>query len=312
VLVEEFVRLKRVLGHRYDREECALRQLVRFLAARRLSRPSDLSRESVEAFACERRARHPRSWRVTYGALSVFCSHLKARGLIRENPCAYLPRPRRPAFCPYLFPPRELRALFFRLPQIHPPAAARALVYRTIFAGALRVSEALRLRVRNFDPVQETLFIEKTKFGKDRLVPGHPQVAAALADYVRSERAQAPPDDAMFVNRAGRPWEYDRFRVRFQEDLIRLGISGIARDVDGVRHGPPCFHSLRHTFAVRRLLAWYRAGADVQAKLPLLTTFLGHAEIRNTQVYLTISPCVLREAHGRFAARWQKEFPLAP
>lgn len=64
--------------------------------------------------------------------------------------------------------------------------------------------------------------------------------------------------------------------------------------------------------AVHRLLKWYREGADVQAKLPLLSTYLGHSAIQYTQVYLKITAVLLREADQRFSARWEREFPLAP
>lgn len=80
----------------------------------------------------------------------------------------------------------------------------------------------------------------------------------------------------------------------FRAVVDRLGIRG------GLGHKAPRPHDLRHTFAVHRFLRWYREGADVQSKLPLLSTFMGHIDPTSTQVYLTITAALLHEANARF------------
>jgi len=69
----------------------------------------------------------------------------------------------------------------------------------------------------------------------------------------------------------------------------------------------PRIHDIRHTAAVHRLIAWYRAGADVQRLLPQLATYLGHVEIRSTQRYLTMTPELLQQASVRFERYAQSE-----
>jgi integrase len=118
--------------------------------------------------------------------------------------------------------------------------------------------------------------------------------------------------EPLFVTARGRRLRTKTFAEAFRRDLVRLGLEPRSRIADGVRFGAPGLHALRHSFAVHRLLQWYREGADVQAKLPLLSTFLGHVHIRHTQVYLTITRALLEEGRRRFAGRWEKEFPLAP
>ena len=59
-------------------------------------------------------------------------------------------------------------------------------------------------------------------------------------------------------------------------------------------------HSLRHSAAVHRLTAWYREGADVQRLLPALSTWLGHADLEGTKIYLSMTAELLQEASTRF------------
>ena len=80
----------------------------------------------------------------------------------------------------------------------------------------------------------------------------------------------------------------------FRAIVGRLGIQG------GSGHKPPRPHDMRHSFAVHRLLRWYREGADVQSKLPMLSTFMGHIDPTSTQVYLTVTAALLQEANARF------------
>lgn len=311
-LAAEFVGWKRLLGHRYRSEERALRLFLDFQRTRGVIEARQLSRAAVLAYGATADRVHPRTWRNRVVALSVFLEHLAARGLVAENPARLLARPCPRRYRPYLFAPDELHALFVRLPERFPFARTRALIYAVLYAGALRVSEAIGLRRARFDAQAGLLTIVKTKFGKDRLVPLHPGVVAALRAYVERERREASADAPLFVNAAGRAFDRDRLIGRFHEDLARLGLARPSRDVDGVRHGGPRLHSFRHSFAVHRLLQWYREGADVQAKLPLLSTFLGHGNVADTQVYLTVTGALLRAAHGRFSRHCERALPLSP
>jgi integrase len=137
------------------------------------------------------------------------------------------------------------------------------------------------------------------KFHKSRIVPVPPDVTRTLATYAdarRQHRHRADPDAAFFVNEWRRPCGYPRVVATFLEIARRVGI----RAAPG-RRGPR-LHDLRHTFAVQRLLAWYRDGGDVQARLPLLSTYLGHICLVSTQVYLDITAELLQEAARRFQA----------
>jgi integrase len=310
-LAGEFVRLKQILGHRYRREAQILADATAFLADRGVDRPADLTASALAAALSAHATLAPRSRERMRATLSTFADHLCASGRLAANPCARLRRSERRAFRPYLFDRQELARLF-AIARRTPKTAPRGLVYLTIYACALRRSEALALCLRHFDRVAGTLTIERTKFDKSRLVPLHPSAAERLSAWVDERRRAAGPDMPLFVTARDRRVRPKKLEEAFARDLARIGVARRSRVVDGVRHGAPCLHSLRHSFAVHRLLPWYREGADVQAKLPLLSTFLGHAHIRHTQVYLTVTRALLEEGRRRFAARWEREFPLSP
>jgi integrase/recombinase XerD len=126
--------------------------------------------------------------------------------------------------------------------------------------------------------------------GKSRLVPLAPSTVAALGRY----RAQFPPADSgvMFLAPRGRRASYARFNLAFAGLLDSTGITAAV----GRR---PRAHDLRHSFAVRTLLGWYRTGADVQALLPRLSTYLGHVEPASTYWYLSAAPELMALAAQR-------------
>lgn len=155
----------------------------------------------------------------------------------------------------------------------------------------MRIGEVLRLDTADLDPATGTLTVWLAKFGKSRLVPLAPSTIAALDHY----RQQLPRDlttPAMFIGPDRQRATYGRFNVTFAELLDSTGITAAA----GRR---PRAHDLRHSFAVRTLLGWYRDGADVAALLPRLSTYLGHVEPASTYWYLSAAPELMALAAQR-------------
>ncbi len=310
-LAARFIDLKRHLGHRYQREERVLREFVVFAAARGIRHAHLLSIEDVLAWSASRPYLGP-STRKKHGCLiAAFLNHLHVIGEIPRRLGPFpLPVVRR-TYRPYIFTATQLQRIFSPT-DTQPGSQERAFHYFVIYAGALRASEAAHLRIRDFDTREGTLFISQTKFNKDRLLPLDARVWECLRVYRKARRREAAPQDPLLVSPRGCAWDSSRLANVFRRDLLRWDV--VPRECwagpGGV--GAPRLHCLRHSFAVHRLLKWYRDGADVQAKLPLLSTWLGHSHIRHTQFYLTITTAILREGHERFAARWEKEFPLSP
>ncbi len=214
-----------------------------------------------------------------------------------------LPEPR--DFRPHIFSLQELGRLLQWI-QARSEVSPHPLHWRTaetviylLYACGMRLREPLMLRLRDVDLEARTFFIACTKFYKQRWVPFGLGAARRLAAYL-DLRGQMWPnrnaaDEPLFLNGHGRAFsDYGVWRV-FRDAVAALEIQS-----RGTR--PPRLHDLRHSCAVHRLYKWYADGADVQNKLPLLSTYLGHAKICSTQNYLHLTEDLLRQAGRGFQA----------
>jgi integrase len=175
----------------------------------------------------------------------------------------------------------------------------RAVVGMLAVTG-LRVGEAIRLG--SDDVCLRTCIVRVigTKFGKSREVPLDPSSAEALGAYVESRDLwwPQPCDESFFLSTTGTTLSYSRVRSTFQTLVQRAGL----RPRDG--RCRPRLHDLRHTVACKILVEWHRDGLDVQSRLPLLSTFLGHGKPEDTYWYLSAVPELL----GQVARRLEDTF----
>jgi len=175
------------------------------------------------------------------------------------------------------------------------PQPLRAATYETLIgllaATGLRVGEAIRLDRHDIDYTEGVLLVRRSKFGKSRQVPLQPTTLQALQEYNRrrEELCPQPSSDSFFVSLRGTRIIYECVQPTFRMLCDRAGVG--AGSVPA-----PRIHDLRHTFAVRTLLSWYRDGLDIQARLPWLATYLGHREPRYTYHYLSAAPELLGHA----------------
>jgi integrase/recombinase XerD len=227
--------------------------------------------------------------------------------------CAYDPRTEIPSHSllprsvkrsvPYLYTHSEIGRLMDaarRLPHSLCAATYSVLVGLLVVAG-LRIGEAIRLDRDDIDLRGGLLVIRNSKFGKSREVPLHATAVAALRRYaeMRDCAVPRPRSQAFFISSAGTRLFYSNAHLVFQK-LVRA--AGIRRRSANCRPRP---HDLRHTFAVRTLIDWYRAGVDVQARLPMLSTYLGHFNPHSTYWYLQAAPELLALAGQRLEAEWR-------
>lgn len=181
----------------------------------------------------------------------------------------------------------------------------RAATYDTLIGlltvSGLRIGEAIKLDRSDLDWAQGVLLIRESKFGKSRLVPLHPSSMQALSDYgvLRDDFQPRPKELSFFVSLKRKRLLYAVVQQTFRRLVDTAGIGANAPS-------PPRLHDLRHTFAVRTLLDWYRAGEDVQAKMPSLSTYLGHREPACTYWYLSAAPELLSLAAARQDSAWLK------
>jgi integrase len=201
---------------------------------------------------------------------------------------------RRPSGSPTCFDAAHARRLLDLAGALPARSSAplRGPTYRAIFALlyglGLRVGEVSRLRRADVDLERQLLVIRDTKFGKSRLVPFGPQIAALLRHYLAlrgpgGAAAEAPIFS--FTRRGGiHPGTISQTFHQLVAHLDLAVPAGVA---------PPRAHGLRHAFAVGTLLRWYRSGIDPAGRLFHLATFLGHVNPSSTAVYLTITPALL-------------------
>src|SRR5262249_58230970 len=166
-----------------------------------------------------------------------------------------------------------------------PPLAAATMqtFIGLAFATGIRRGEALRLDRGDLDAATGVLTIRDAEFHKPRQLPLHPSTVAALTDYAaqRDRLCPRPRTPALFLSSRGNRLAASTVSQTFRALLDRTRIDQHHPD------GRPRIHDARHTFAVTTLLGWYRDGGDVQARLPLLSTYLGHADPRHTYWYLS-------------------------
>ena len=297
--IDAYITLKRSLGavFRADTRVLVLSaaRSATFLSA--VSIPK-LSMTSVAAKGRQRRGGSADT------ALRGFFAYLVSRGYLAACPLPeQRPRVTR-SFRPHIYTPDELRRLLDATAILEDSCfPLQRKTFKTLllllYGAGLRPSEGVRLRCRDVDLRERVLTVSDTKFFKSRLVPIGAVLATGLAKYYQERQHLLPMPakarSAFFASHTGDAIRLGKLESVFAQLRKEAGL----QSPQGARWQPR-LHDLRHTFAVNRLIAWYREGADVQSCLPL-STYLGHANISGTQAYLTMTPELLTEASKRFA-----------
>lgn len=296
--VDAYVRAKQSVG-----AVCSVdaRILAAFVRAVGDVSVSTITPEGCTAF-CRGQGPPTRFWSRKHGAVRGPFRYLVGRGHVSHSPLPE-PGPRiQSTFQRYIYTRDDVvRLLEAAARPVHPatriqPHTLRLLLL-VLYATGLRAGEALRLRDCDVDLRDRLLTIWNSKFFKSRFVPIGTDLCRALAQY-QTDRLRRPLADGdrsvFFATRQGRAISIGRLEHAFTR-LLRH--TGVGQGCLGHRPRP---HDLRATFAVHRLIAWYREDADVQARLPLLSTYLGHVNVSATSVYLTMTAELLGEASARF------------
>jgi integrase len=190
------------------------------------------------------------------------------------------------------------------IPTPHRAATLRTMIGLLAVTG-MRIGEAIRLDRQDIDDEHELLVVRESKFGKSRELALHPSTLRALRRYLhrRDRPVPAKATAALFTSAAGTRLSYCNVHLAFKRIVRHAGVtprSGECR---------PRPHDLRHTFAVNTILDAYHAGADVQARLPLLSTYLGHVNPGSTYWYLQAAPKLLALAGERLERHQQQGGP---
>jgi integrase len=227
----------------------------------------------------------------------IFARHLQAMDPATEVPPDDVLSRRYRRIPPYLYSPEEVTALMRAAAGLTP--TIRAATWRTLIGllavTGMRQGEACRLGRADVDLEAGTLVITDSKFGKSRLVFLHPTAVAELRAYEKArDRAFPGPGAGTFlVNSHGGPLDRHNIPKTFARLVTAAGLQAPPR------RRAPRLHDLRHVFAVATMLDWYRDGENVQTRLPVLSTWLGHVDPKSTYWYLQAIPELLTLAAGR-------------
>lgn len=292
--IETYIAYKRSLGMGFRGEAVRLRAFVKSVG------DGDMRRVRPRAVRCYLDGRGPVTsfWFAKYHTLAGFYRYALARHYVQRSP---LPRsrPQPPEkFQPYIYTNDDMRKLIDAADSRHryvwllTPDTVRTLLL-LLYGTGLRISEALRLNVEDFDRDSGVLTIRETKFFKSRLVPVGPDLRRVLEAYIDQQWLPAHHTEttpllgtAKFQRITRQTAELVFKRLR---EEARVHRSAEARF-------QPRLHDFRHTFAVVRLVTWYQEGKNVQRLMPHLTTYLGHGRIQDTTHYLTMTTELLAEA----------------
>jgi len=301
-VIADYIQYNRSLGKRFVSEEWILRAFSRSVGKVSLHgiQPAMIiqfvNREgtSVETIAKKHRA------------LARFFRYAVTRRRLKASPMPCLELRRgAPSFTPYIFSQDELKRLLAAAPVASacPRAQIDTDTLRTfillLYGAGLRRGEARRLKISDVDLPRSLLHIRGTKFFKTRIVPISARLSAVLKAFLerRHTCTSRHDGDLLFCKRDGTALTDSAIGATFRR--LRA-IADIKRG--GGARNQPRLHDLRHTAAVHRVVAWYRAGANLNDLLPKLATYLGHKDLSGTQRYLTMTEELLAEASRRFEA----------
>jgi len=287
-----YLRTRRALGIKSKREGELLPQFVAYLDE---GGASFVTTAAAIAWATQPRDAAPAWWTQRLVVVRGFAKYLQTIEPRTEVPPLDHLSHRRTRSAPYVYSAADVTALLSAADTLRSPirtATYRALLGLLAVTG-MRVGEAVALDERDVDRRRAVLVIRKTKFDKSREVPLHASTVEALDRYRRHRDRLAPrrSSASFFISTVGSRLIYQNVHETFLQLVYAAGL--------GKRRPRPTIHDLRHTFAIQTVLGWYRDGADVEARLPLLSTYLGHVGPSSTYWYLTAVPELLEAATVR-------------
>jgi integrase/recombinase XerD len=303
--IRRYVELKHALGRRFAIETRVLERLDAFMAR---TSAVDLTQAEFENWCKTQAHLSPTVRRNAMRIVRNFCLYRR-----RIEPNCFVPdrclfpAPHQ-AVQPHIFSELEIARLLHASAKMSttPRYVLRPLVLRLavvlLYTTGLRRGELLRLTLGDYDQHEHTLLVRDSKFHKSRYLPLSADANREIEAYLAARQKQHLPmltDSPLLWS--GRATERAFSASALGDGMRELCCSAEVRKADGRL---PRVHDYRHSFALQVLLRWYRAGIDIQSKLPLLATYMGHVSIASTEYYLPLIPELAVEASNRFCARY--------
>jgi integrase/recombinase XerD len=284
----DYLRIRRRLGFEMPQDDRLLQGFVEFLErvdAQRITTELALMWARLPADA------HPHRWRQRLSVARGFARHLATINPESEVPSKDLLPGHRPRIAPHIYTDEEIAALMAAARGLRP--RLRATRHETLIGllavTGMRPGEALALDRQDVDLRHGVLHVRAGKQKRQREVPLHQSTIGALREYAsqRDARFPTPSTPAFLISARGRRVARQELNQTFTKLVRQVGL-----EARGAR-GRPRPHDLRHTLAVRTLLDWLHAGEDIDRRMPLLSTYLGHVDPASTYWYLEAVPELL-------------------
>jgi integrase len=297
--LDRYLSMRQGLGYKYQQQARRLSDFVSFMEKHNAA---TITTKLAVTWATLPPDRHA-SWALRLTDVRGFARHVANIDPKTEVPPAgILPRLKRAK--PYVYNDAEVGALLTAALALPPATGLRRWTYYHLFGllavTGMRLSEAMGLLRSDVDLDEGVLTIRQSKFGKSRLVPLHRTTCEALRSY--AERR-----DAHLGSRCGPHFFVAERGGRLLHQYVHPVFWRLSREI-GLRrpgdHTGPRIHDFRHRFAIWTLVGWHRQGFDVEQQLPVLSTYLGHACVRDTYWYLSACPELMEEAARRLDQRW--------
>ncbi len=300
--VADYLALRRSLGFKLREYGDCLHEFVSFLEK---NGSSHMTNKLAVEYATQRQDEKPVSWSRRLGIIRGFARYRFGADPKTEIPPIGLLRFRSRRARPYVYSQAEIRSLLQAALKIESPHKLQPHTYYCLFGllavSGLRLGEAINLQPQDVDWSEGVLTIRGAKFGKTRLVPLHRSTLSVLRDYagLRDKIFAGRVLPTFLVTSHGTKLEKTNLSRIFRELSRQIGIRK-----PGVRNGPR-LHDFRHRFAIETLLHWYRSGEDVNRRMPVLSTYLGHANVSGTYWYLGSTPELITAASKLIETRWK-------
>lgn len=296
--VADYLAMRRALGFKLLFEGQVLPQLVAYL--------DDAGSTTLTAELAIRWAQlpvgvHPVTWTHRLGAARGFATYLKTIDPATEIPArdVFAGQSRRPT--PYLWSDHDIRRLLDAARRLQP--ALRGATLETLFGllavTGMRIGEVLALDRNDVNLADGVITVVEGKFHRQRLIPLHPTTVGALRSYgtFRDQVQPQPESNAFFISwRGGTTLGYNGVHPVFKQLTTEIGLRTATVK--------PRMHDLRHSFAVRTLTEWHRAGVDIEGRMTVLSDYLGHVNPAGTYWYLSASPELMGLAAARLDGRF--------
>jgi integrase/recombinase XerD len=301
---QQFLRIKHMTGFKYEAQEKYLQRFDTYYFQNGYT-GIRMTKEMTDDFIYCPEVRRS-GWYVKERLLRDFATFLKDQGCSEIYSPVVQSAPPRSSFTPYIFTDYEIKRLFQTMDSWEDsPFTNRILIdpvfFRLLYSTGMRLSEALNLKVKDFD--DSVLTVYHGKNNKDRLVPLHPNMAERLKIYTGQMHRFSRESYYLFPSTKGYDCRFNKGTMhrRFRQYLSRAGIA--------LTGTGPRIHCVRHNYAIRCLKKWVLNGNELTNMLPYLAAYMGHSDFRGTQYYLRLTADLYPDIISRTEAEFGYVIP---